>query len=61
MPNQKQRKKKDGGNKIKKTEAMREKEALAKPRRPPSATGKGIREWSKRDQPKDRQGSHNRA
>ena len=61
MPNQKQRKKKAGVNKIKKMEAMREKEALANPRHPPSATGKGIREWSKRDQPKDRYRSFNRA
>jgi hypothetical protein len=61
MPNHKQRKKKNGVNKIKKTEAMRQKEALAKPRRPPSATGKGIRETSKRDFVKDRQGSFNRA
>ena len=61
MPNHKQRKKKDGVNKIKKTAAMRQKEAMAKPRRPPSATGKGIRETSKRDSVKDRQGSFNRA
>ena len=61
MPNHKQRKKKAGVNKIKKTEAMRRKEATAKPRRPPSATGKGIRETSKRDSVKDRQGALNRA
>ena len=54
MPNQHQRKKKDGQNKQKKTAAMREKEAMAKPRRPPSATGKGIRETSKRDVVNDR-------
>jgi hypothetical protein len=61
MPNQKQRKKKAGVNKIKKVTAMREKEAVAKPRRPPSATGKGIRETSKRDSVKDRQSAFNRA
>ena len=61
MPNQKQRKKKNGVNKIKKTEAMRQKEAIAKPQRPPTATGKGIRETSKRNLVKDRQGAFNRA
>ena len=61
MPNQHQRKKKGGVNKEKKTSAMREKEATAKPRRPPSATGKGIRETSKRDIVKDRPGATNRA
>ena len=61
MPNQHQRKKKDGVNKQKKTAAMREKEANAKPRRPPSATGKGIRESSKRDTVKDRPGAAKRA
>ena len=61
MPNQHQRKKKDGTNKIKKTAAMRDREATAKPRRAPSATGEGIRETSKRDAVKDRQGAYNRA
>jgi len=61
MPNQHQRRKKDGTNKEKKVAAMREKEAKAKPRRPPSATGKGIRETSKRDTVKDRPGGFSRA
>ena len=61
MPNQRQRKKKDGVNKIKKTAAMRAKEALEKPRRAPSATGKGIRETSKRNLVEDRQRGMNRA
>ena len=61
MPNQKQRKKKDGVNKIKKTEAMRHKEAMAKPRPAPSATGKGIRETSKRESVQDRPNGFNRA
>jgi len=61
MPNQKHRKKKAGVNKIKKTQAMRAKEATAAPRRPPSATGKGIRETSKREKVRDRAGVLNRA
>ena len=60
MPNQHQRKKKDGTNKIKKTRAMRTKEAAAKPASPLSATGKG-KQTSKRDTVKDRQGAFNRA
>ena len=61
MPNQKQRKKKDGENKNKKLQAMRAKEALAKPAGKPSATGQGIGETSKRDMVKDRPGGLKRA
>jgi hypothetical protein len=61
VPNQRNRKKKQGTNKIKKTRAMRAKEAEAKPRKPPSATGKGVRETSKRDIVKDRPGGFSRA
>jgi hypothetical protein len=61
MPNQKHRLKKAGTNKIKKTAAMRAKESIAKPRRPPSATGKGIRETSRVGMVNDRQGILNRA
>jgi hypothetical protein len=61
MPNQHQRRKKGGHNKEKKIAAMREKEAMAKPRRAPTATGKGIRETSKRDMVKDRPGGFSRA
>ena len=61
MPNHKQRKKKDGENKIKKRQAMRAKEAAAKPAPRPSATGKGIGETSKRDTVKDRPGGMKRA
>jgi hypothetical protein len=48
-------------NKEKKIAAMREKETMAKAGRPPSATGKGIRESSKRDTVKDRPDATNRA
>jgi len=61
MPNQKQRRKKDGTNKIKKTAAMRAKEAHAKPPQPPSATGKGVRERSKLEWLTDRLRGFNRA
>jgi hypothetical protein len=61
MPNQNARKKKDGVNKSKKMQAMRAKEALAKPAPKPSATGKGIGEQSKRDMVKDRPGGFKRA
>ncbi len=61
MPNQKQRKKKHGVNKIKKTAAMRTKEAHAKPAPPPTATGKGIRETSKPREVHDRIRALNRA
>ena len=61
MPNQKQRKKKNGVNKSKKTQAMRAKEAMAKPAQPPSATGKGIREKSKPKETHDRTRALNRA
>jgi hypothetical protein len=61
MPNQKQRRKKDGVNKSKKVQAMRAKEALAKPRAIPSATGKGMMQTSKRDKVKDRPGVLKRA
>jgi len=61
MPNQKQRKKKAGANKSKKTQAMRAKEALAKPADRPSATGKRPGQPSKRDSVKDRPGAMQRA
>jgi hypothetical protein len=61
MPNQKQRKKKDGANKSKKVQAMRAKEALAKPADKPSATGKRPGEKLKRDTVKDRPGAFSRA
>jgi hypothetical protein len=61
MPNQKQRKKKDGLNKIKKTQAMREKEAMAKPAPRPSATGKIPGETSKFSVLRDRPGNFRRA
>jgi hypothetical protein len=47
MPNQHGRKKKAGANKIKKLQAMRAKESMARPPDRPSATGKGIGERSK--------------
>jgi hypothetical protein len=61
MPNQRQRKKKNGVNKSKKMQAMRAKEALAKPAPKPSATGKQSGQTSKRDSVKDRPGALKRA
>jgi hypothetical protein len=61
MPNQKQRKKKAGTNKIKKRQAMRAKEALSKPHEKRSATGKRPGETSKIDAVKDRPGAFQRA
>ena len=61
MPNHKNRKKKAGRNKIKKLQAMRFKESMAKPAEKPSATGKGIGETSKREAVMDRPGAVNRA
>src|SRR5262245_36188309 len=61
MPNQRQRKKKAGVNKIKKTQAMRAKEAAAAPRQPRTATGKSIHKASKREKVRDRAGALNRA
>lgn len=61
MPNQKSRKKKDGTNKNKKLQAMREKERRAKPRGKPSATGQGIGEQLKDQTVQDRPGHMSRA
>lgn len=61
MPNQKQRKKKDGVNKNKKLQAMRAKEAQAKPASKPTATGKLPGQTSKFELPQDRPGSLRRA
>ncbi len=61
MPNQKQRKKKDGANKIKKMQAMRAKEALAKPAKKPTATGKQQGPRSKFERTQDRPGAFQRA
>jgi hypothetical protein len=61
MPNQKQRKKKDGENKNKKMQAMRAKEAQARPADKPSATGKRAGETSKFETVQDRPGSMRRA
>jgi len=61
MPNQRQRKKKDGENKIKKLQAMRAKEAAAKPPQKPSATGKTAGLRSKRESLQERPGSLKRA
>ena len=61
MPNQKQRKKKDGANKIKKRQAMRAKEAAAKPPGKPSATGKSAGLRSKRESVQERPGAMKRA
>ena len=61
MPNQKQRKKKDGVNKSKKRHAMRAKELLAKPHEKASATGKRPGQTSKMDLLKDRPGAMQRA
>jgi hypothetical protein len=49
MPNQKDRKKKDGVNKSKKLGAMREKEAGAKPKGIHTGTGKRAGRESKND------------
>jgi hypothetical protein len=61
MPNQKQRKKKNGENKNKKTQAMRAKEALAKPASRPTATGKRPGQTSKFEILQDRPGALRRA
>jgi hypothetical protein len=61
MPNQKSRKKKDGMNKNKKLQAMRAKEATAKPRDPPTATGKLSGRQSKFERLQDRPGGTARA
>jgi len=61
MPNHKQRKKKDGANKSKKMQAMRAKEAAAKPADKPTATGKRPGQTSKFDTVKDRPGALQRA
>ena len=60
MPNQKQRKKKDGENKTKKMHAMRAKEAMAKPAPKPTATGKPG-QTSKFELLQDRPGAMRRA
>ena len=61
MPNQKARKKKDGTNKSKKLQSMREKERMAKPQPKPSATGQGIGEQLKDQKVQDRPGNMSRA
>jgi len=61
MPNQKQRKKKNGENKNKKMQAMRAKEALAKPASRPTATGKRPGQTSKVEILQDRPGALRRA
>jgi len=61
MPNQKQRKKKHGENKSKKAQAMRTKEAVAKPADKPSATGKRPGQTSKFETIQDRPGNLRRA
>jgi len=61
MPNQKQRKKKNGENKNKKMQAMRAKEALAKPASRPTATGKRPGQTSKFEILQDRPGAFRRA
>jgi len=61
MPNQGNRKKKDGVNKSKKRQAMRAKEQLAQPSKKPSATGQGIGERSKEQRLQDRPGHLSRA
>jgi NADH:ubiquinone oxidoreductase subunit len=61
MPNQKQRKKKDGANKNKKLQAMRTKEALARPGDRPTATGKWPGQESKFEMLQDRPGNMRRA
>jgi len=61
MPNQHQRKKKDGANKNKKTQAMRAKEAQARPADKPTATGKQSGARSKFERGQDRPGAMHRA
>jgi hypothetical protein len=61
MPNQKQRKKKQGTNKGKKIQAMRTKEARAKPAEKPTATGKRPGQTSKFEILQDRPGAFRRA
>jgi hypothetical protein len=61
MPNQKQRKKKRGTNKSKKVQAMRAKEARAKPAEKPTATGKRPGQTSKFETVQDRPGAFRRA
>jgi hypothetical protein len=61
MPNQKNRRKKNGMNKTKKLQAMRAKESAARPPSKPSATGKGIGETSKFEMVHERPGSLKRA
>jgi len=61
MPNQKQRKKKQGTNKSKKVQAMRAKEARAKPAKKPTATGKRPGQTSKFETVQDRPGAFRRA
>jgi hypothetical protein len=61
MPNQGNRKKKDGVNKIKKRQAMRAKEQHSKAPDKPSATGQGIGERSKEQTVQDRPGNLSRA
>jgi hypothetical protein len=61
MPNEKSRKKKDGTNKSKKLQAMRQKERNARPRGTPSATGQGVGERLKDQTVQDRPGNMSRA
>ena len=61
MPNQKTRKKKDGTNKSKKLQAMKAKEAAAKPASPRTATGKLSGRRSKFERTQDRPGGMSRA
>jgi hypothetical protein len=61
MPNQKSRLKKAGANKIKKLQAMRAKEAMAKPPAKPTATGKKPGQTSKFELLQDRPGALRRA
>jgi hypothetical protein len=61
MPNQKNRRKKDGANKNKKMQAMRAKEMKAKPPSKPTATGKRPGETSKFELLQDRPGATRRA
>jgi hypothetical protein len=61
MPNQKNRKKKDGANKNKKMQAMRAKEMMAKPAPKPTATGKRPGQTSKFELLQDRPGATRRA
>ena len=61
MPNQKQRKKKHGFNKSKKVQAMRAKEASARPADKPTATGKRPGQTSKFERAHDRPGGFPRA